>query len=200
MNATRLEKLKKLMNEQGSLVRTNVLREARFCSKDVTSLVDDGILIKVRTGYYALPDIYRNMSEFEVAAAVIPSGVIAFLSAANYHGITSRHPISIDVVIPSNCRSPILPTVPSIAISRSVKEIYVIGIECVNFQHGVVRIYNKERTVCDLFRQRRQVGEDIALDALKSYMSGSRNLQQLFDYATRLQVKAILAPYVEALL
>lgn len=199
MNDARLAKLNKLMHVQGPLVRATELRDAKFCSKDLTSLLDDGILVKIRTGYYALADIYRNMNEFEVAAAVIPTGVIAFLSAANYHGITSRRPISVDVVIPSNCRSPILPTVPSITISRSVKEIYEMGIECVRFQYGAIRIYNKERTVCDLFRQRQQIGEATALDALKGYMGGTRNLQQLYEYATRLQIKTILAPYVEAL-
>ncbi len=199
MNDTRLERLRKLMYEQGPLVRATSLREAKFCSKDLTALLHDGILIKIRTGYYALADVYHDMNEFEVAATVIPSGIIAFLSAANYHGIISRRPISIDVVIPSNFRAPILPASPSIIISRSVKDIYEMGVEYIRFQYCTVRIYNRERTICDLFRQRQQIGEANALDALKGYMDGTRNLQRLYEYASRLQIKTILAPYVEAL-
>lgn len=63
-----------------------------------------------------------------------------------------------------------------------------------------VRIYDQERTVCDFFRLRLQLGEDVALEVLKCYMAGKKNIQKLYGYAKALRIQNVLAPYVEALL
>jgi hypothetical protein len=47
---------------------------------------------------------------------------------------------------------------------------------------------------------RLQIGEDIAIEVLKNYMSGKKNLQKLYGYADLLQIKTVMRPYVEALL
>ncbi|MDR3209781.1 MAG: hypothetical protein LBT36_04055 [Oscillospiraceae bacterium] len=65
---------------------------------------------------------------------------------------------------------------------------------------GHIRVYDRERTVCDLFRKRRQLGDNLALEVLQTYMRGQRNLQTLFDYAGTLRIKGVIKPYVEALI
>jgi hypothetical protein len=67
-------------------------------------------------------------------------------------------------------------------------------------QFAGVKVYDRERTLCDLFRMRLQIGEDVAIEVLKSYMAGAKNLQKLFEYAEILQIKGVLRPYVEALI
>ena len=45
---------------------------------------------------------------------------------------------------------------------------------------GTIKIYNKEKTICDMFRYRKTFGEDIALEGLKNYLGARKaNIQNL---------------------
>jgi hypothetical protein len=62
-----------------------------------------------------------------------------------------------------------------------------------------MKIYDRERTVCDFFRMRLQIGKDCAFEVLKNYMAGKKHLQKLSEYAGLLQIKGVLHPYLEVL-
>lgn len=200
MTENRTERLKVLFQQHGPIIRSSLLKTAKFCSKDVTSLVHSGQLIKVRTGYYALPETFQAMSDLEVVASIIPCGVISLLSAARYHGLLKSIPSSIEIAIPSKNRVPILPKHPTVSVSKSNSEIYMLGVQNKESPYCKINVYNKERTICDLFRQRQKVGGGLALNALKAYMlDDTKDVELLYEYADRLQIKSILLPYVEAL-
>jgi hypothetical protein len=122
-------------------------------------------------------------------------------SAAQYHDLTSVIPTKIDIALPAHMRTPILPSYPPIRVFKFVPRIFSIGIAEVAGSYTMFRIYNRERTVCDFMRLRRQIGEDVALEAVKNYMaSSSRNLQALFDTAEEIGIKTVLKPYAEMLI
>ena len=71
-------------------------------------------------------------------------------------------------------------------------------VETVKRKGYVLRVYDRERTLCEFFRMRLQIGKDTALEVFKQYMAGKKNLQKLYEYADILRLKKILEPYVEA--
>jgi len=73
------------------------------------------------------------------------------------------------------------------------------GIQTVNKDGYSLKIYDRERTVCDFFRIRFQIGKDCAFEVLKNYMSGKRDLQRLSQYSELLHIKGVLNPYLEVL-
>ena len=51
-----------------------------------------------------------------------------------------------------------------------------------------------------MFRYRKKLGEDIALEALKNYLKLKEiNVNKLIEVAVRCQVKTIMIPYLKAL-
>jgi len=52
-----------------------------------------------------------------------------------------------------------------------------------------MKIYDRERTVCDFFRMRLQIGKDSAFEVLKNYLSCKKQLQKLSEYAELPQIK-----------
>ena len=96
---------------------------------------------------------------------------------------------------------PSLPEYPPVEIFFAAKEIMELGVEDYMVENSRIRLYNKERTVCDFFKYRVRVGSDIAMEVLKSYVSGAKcNLQKLMEYAMKLRVRKYIKPYVEALI
>ena len=105
-----------------------------------------------------------------------------------------------------NCRISIGATrpdslLPPINLYYFRDRFYDLGIDRIETSIGEVRIYNREKTICDVFRYRNKLGEDIALEGLRNYVnSKGANISILNDYAEKCQVKTVIAPYLKALL
>jgi predicted transcriptional regulator of viral defense system len=200
MRQKRIEKVKEIFEKQGGIIKSAVLRENKLCSKDIAELVAGGYISRVKTGYYTW--IHDNtVSDLTVAVAVVKNGVICLLSAAQYHELTTVNRTVIDVAVPAGGKPPVLPIYPPIQLHRFRKSHFDLGISRVSSDHDNIQIYDKERTICDLFRMRNKYGIDIALEVLKTYMNGKDvRIQRLYEYAEKMRVKSVIKPYVEALL
>jgi len=200
MKEERIAKAKRLFDENGPVIRATVLRKNRFCSKDIAELLSDGLIYKLKTGYYVWGSIAHDLSDLELAVSLIPNGVVSLFSAARFYEMTTVNPTSINITVPALGNLPVLPDYPPITLYKMVKNMYSIGIIEAKAPNYEIKIYDKERTVCDFFRMRRQFGEDVALEILKNYMSGAKNIQKLYEYAAKMRIKSVIKPYVEALL
>jgi hypothetical protein len=64
-----------------------------------------------------------------------------------------------------------------------------------------LRSYNAERTICDLFRSRRNIEIQDLQDAVKAYIRlKEKNIPLLMRYAKAFSVEKIIHWYLEALL
>lgn len=192
--------LYRLFIQEGPILRTAVLREHGFTSQDIAGLLASGEIKKLKTGYYILASMQSELSDTELAASIVPQGVVCLYSAAQLYELTTVNPIAVDIAVPAPGNSLALPEYPPIALHKWKKSIHMLGVVEREAPTYPVRVYDKERTVCDFFRLRMQLGEDVALEMLKNYMAGAKNIQKLYEYAKALRVKTVLAPYVEALL
>ena len=77
-----------------------------------------------------------------------------------------------------------------------------LGIMELTTQHGnVVRVYDPERTLCDLVRGQRTVDSQVVIPAMQSYAkSPKRDVQKLVGYARSLGVERKIRNYLEVLL
>jgi hypothetical protein len=194
MTASRVQKIKRLFKAGGPVLPASSLRSVGFCGKDVGALVREGYLQKLRRGYYALQETV--LDEYAVVASLIPEGIMTLFSAAAYHEMTTVIPPSIEITLPASMRTPVLPSYPPITIYKSIY--YDVGVETVKRKGYMLKVYDRERTLCEFFRMRLQIGKDVALEVLKQYMAGKKNLQKLYGYADTLRIKKVIEPYVEA--
>jgi predicted transcriptional regulator of viral defense system len=199
MTKTRIQKLESLFTTGEPILRTAVLRECGFCGKDIAELLQLGKLRKVRRGYYDQGHGTDTLNGFEVLASLVPEGVVSLFSAAKYHDLTTVIPQFIEITLPSTMRTPVLPENLHVKVYKSVIPIYQVGIETVQMDKVTIKMYDRERTVCDFVRMRLKIGKDAALEVLKNYMSGRKNLQKLYEYAGKLQIERVIHPYLEAL-
>jgi predicted transcriptional regulator of viral defense system len=199
MTEARIKKLEGLFKAREPIVRTAVLRSSGFCGKDIAELLQLGKLRKVRRGYYAQGYEVDALNGFELLASLVPEGVVSLFSAAQYYDLTTVIPQSIEITLPSTMRTPVLLEDLHVKVYKSVIPIYQVGIETVQMDKITVKMYDRERTVCDFMRMRLKIGKDVALEVLKNYMSGRKNLQKLYEYAEKLQIERVIHPYLEAL-
>jgi len=201
MNNERLNNIRKIFEQYKPIVKTAILSENKVNSRDIAELIESGYIIKVKTSYYAWADEFEKFDNFEVVQGIIPEGVISVFSAAEIHELTTVIPANISVTIPAKMLKPKLPKYSPVELYYISNKYLELGVIDYEMEHINIRLYNSERTVCDFFKYLDKIGNEVALEVIKNYMSRkNKNIQTLFEYATRLRVKKYIKSYVEALL
>ena len=152
----RIKKINNLCNKEGPVIRASVLRSAGFCGKDTDELIRLGLLYRLRRGYYISPVKLNDMDTYEIISALIPDAVISLFSAAQYHELSSVIPQKTDITLPAQRRIPKLPENLHVKIYKAIPRIYEAGIQTVKKNRYLLKIYDRERTVCDFFRNRQE--------------------------------------------
>jgi len=199
MTAIRIQKINDLCVTDGPVIRASALRSVGFCGKDTDELVRLGYLQRLRRGYYLSSIKQNDIDTYDILSALIPDAVISLFSAAQYHELSTVIPQKIEITLPVQRRIPILPDNIHVKIYKAIPRIYEIGIQNIDIDGHPKKIYDRERTVCDFFRMRLQIGKDCAFEVLKNYMAGNKNLQKISEYADKMQIKGVLYPYIEVL-
>jgi predicted transcriptional regulator of viral defense system len=200
MREKKIEKAKVLFENNEMIVKSSILNENKFCSNDIAELVRVGFIQRIKPGYFIWSEALNDISDIELAAAVLPAGVVCLYSAAAYYELTTVNPMSVNIALPNVGKPPVLPEHPPVELFKIRRPMFEIGITEVDMAYGKMRIYDKERVVCDFIRLRHQLGEDVALEVLRNYMNGAKNIQKLYEYAEKMRIKSVIRPYVEALL
>lgn len=190
------------LESHNGYAKTRDLRRLGLQVRQISALVKDGTLSKIKRGLYKLSDtpIYEHSQLVDICIAK-PQAVIALASALEYYSLTTYSPSEITIALPHNYSYPTFKgsTLP-VKVYYFPKSYYEHGIETVKTKGGTIQIYSKEKTICDMFRYRKTFGDDIALEGLKNYLTTKNaNIQLLQRYAALCNVTSIITPYIKAM-
>jgi len=178
------------------------LKAASFHTRTIAKLLDDGIIEKIKPGLYHLigmESIGEIPQSFADLAHQVPKGVICLISALEYHHLTTFNPSEVHVAVPQSDKFPKI-DYPPIRKFYFPERFYSSGIEHIHDGNTKIKIYSAEKSIADIFRYRKKLGEDIALEALKTYLRRKNaNINRLRKYAEICQVKTIMIPYLKAI-
>lgn len=176
------------------------IKASGFQTRDIQKLVEKGHLVKVKPGLYRLADIRPGEASglVEICLAM-PKAVICLTSALAFHELTTFIPTAISFAIPRSDKPVKLSHPPNEPYYFSADQ-YKAGIEHHETKAGDIRMYSPEKTVCDLFRFRSRLGEDLALEGLKEYLKHrNRELNKLMNFADVCRVKGIVEQYARVI-
>jgi predicted transcriptional regulator of viral defense system len=167
----------------------------------LSNLLQEGKIERIKWGLYRWAGIESGANSTLVDVALsIPNGVICLQYALAYHNLTTSKPWEISVALSKKSRVRKLPEYPPIKIYYFAPQIFNVGIEKIPINAHEVKIYNREKTICDCMRYRKQIGQDIIKEMMVSYLKGhNRNLDLLLKYAKICSVTKEIQTYLEVL-
>lgn len=187
-----------LVTEMGGIVTTKEIISAGWNQYHIKSLLEDGLIEKVKRGIYRLNS--SEVSEYAEVSKVVNKGVFCMFTAAALHELTTFIPREFQLAIPRKSKV-VLPDYPAIKLFYWNEKQYHIGKTELIKDGTKVRVYNKEKTVCDFLKYRTKLDFASVKEVLKTYLlDDERDLSKLSDYAGELRVKSILNNYLEILL
>lgn len=144
-------------------------------------------------------DKLPDAPEMLMVSRKYPASVICLVSALSFHDLTTQIPHAVDIAIPYRGNAP-KSTYPLIRTYRFRDAIYEAGIDNHDIQGVPLKVYNKEKTLVDVFRFRNRIGMDVFLEALNTYAKNHPiNLPLLHEYAALRGVSRTIMPYLETL-
>lgn len=191
----KMDIIKELIEKNNGIITTKVIDENNIHRQYLKNLVDQGYLIKVSRGLYVRPD--KDVNEFYILGEQYKSGIFSHNTALYFYDLTDRTPFELDMTFASNIRVSNYMLAPHY-ISKEKLE---IGLITKKLEDGTsIRIYNMERTICDIIRDRNKIDSQIFNTALKEYMKrNDKNLNLLYEYAKEFRILKILKTYLDVL-
>jgi len=188
-----------LLKRRG-MTRLAEFRQAGITATTVSRMERAGEVVRLARGLYQLPDstLDAQQSLAEVAR-LVPKGVICLASALAFHGLTDQMPPKVWIAIGRKDWRPRL-TYPPVRIARFSDEQLRRGVERKKIAGTPVPVFGVAKTVADLFRYRRTVGDAIAIEGLRQALR--RRKATPAEIAREAQAAGIwgaMEPYVMAL-
>jgi len=194
-------KAEQVLDGQQGIARTKDLLEAGLTHYYINKLETLGAIVRVRHGLYRQADQKsRPVDEIADVAKIVPKGVICLMSALAYYELTTYIPWEYQVAIHRESKQPKLPDYPPIKVIYFSDIPFNLGISEEYIEGTHVRIYDREKTICDLVKYREKVGIDLMKEGLRNYLrSPEKNITKLVAYAEQLRIKNVLHKYLEVL-
>ena len=184
------ERLKEIFDRHGGVMRTSELKTLGYYYQKLRKLIDTGQIEQVRRGYYQYSGDH-SFSDIPILAALFPDGVLCMESALDYYGYTDRSPAAWHLAVDNkSARTRFQIDYPVVKPHFIKSERYEAGIEQVRIDGKTIRIYDRERTICDLFLHRNKVDSEVFNLAVQRYIRDPKKTEaRLMKYAKLLHVE-----------
>ena len=190
--------IKQLEDETGLLVTENVVN-AGITKTSYYDFIQKNGYEQVAHGIYAAPDCFED--ELYILSLRCPAAVVSNEDALFLYGLTDRVPFKHTITIYSGYGTSRLKK-DGIKVYTVKKELLAVGKTTApsNFGH-TIPIYDLERTICDVVRNRNNIDIQDFLTAIRTYVRRKdKDLNKLMEYAKLFHIDKKIREYMEILL
>jgi hypothetical protein len=195
----KFEFLDSLLYENNGFLKTSDATEAGISRAYLGEYVRDRGLMRVAQGLYMSEDAWED--GMYVIQVRYPAAVFSHETALYLLSLANREPIQYTVTLKTGTNSAGL-TKQGIKVYKVKDTLFNEGIiEAKSPAGHNLRVYNSERTICDLFRSRRNIEIQDLQSAIREYVRfKEKNIPLLMRYAKAFSVEKIVRQYLEVLL
>lgn len=195
------ELAQEVLAKKGGIAKSADFVSAGISASDVVYMYNAGYLDRVRHGYYRLAGS-EPVSEEQLLAVLIPKGIVCVESALFHYGYSDFVPRKWSIAVPRSMSRTKL-DVDTLALHPYYvqSDLYELGKTIDNFDGVMLSVYDRERTICDCFKYRSRLDNELFNKALNAYAGDKKkNLNNLSAYAKKLHVHKKVTELMEVLL
>ena len=191
--------IKRTLKKNNGIITTKEVESLEINSKILTRMIEKGIIERVERGIYISADTLED--KYFVIQTICKKGIFSHETALYFHDLCDRTPIKYQLTIPSYYNTKLLKD-KNYDFFYLKEELYEVGIIEMKTPYGnKVKVYDLERTICDIIRNKRRIETALFTDAMKRYAERrDRNSIKLHKYAKLFNIEDEIRKYLEVLL
>ena len=193
-----MNNIENLIDESGMITTKDAVQNNQS-KTDFYKYLKNNNFEQVSRGIYVSQDAW--VDPLLIAHMRCPKAVISHDAALHYYGLVDREPETPTLTVYSGYNTS--------RLKEAGYRVFSVKTECLDmgkttvtdFDGNSIPMYDMERTMCDLVRNRSSFETADFNAALKAYArKKEKNLTRLFEYAKMLRVERLMRSYMEVLL
>lgn len=192
---------KKIIENAKGIAKTAELISAGLSKSDISNLCNNGYIERVRHGYYSLSEA-NSVGEEQLIQTLLPEAIVCVESALFHYGYSDFAPRIWTLAIPRTMTKTKI-NMDAIAYKPYYiqNKLHELGKTYSDFDGVTLPVYDRERTICDCFKYRTRLDNEIFNKAVNAYVADdNKNLSNLSKYAKELKVYKKVMDLMEVLL
>lgn len=181
------------------IMRTRELIFERVYYGHLSYLIKNGYVEKIKYGYYRW--VADSNREVEIVKQLFSDGILCMDTALSYYGYTKKKADFWSVAVSKDSAKSRFTKLKKLVVKPYFVEpkVLELGLDFCDIDGVSVRIYDRERVICDLYRHRHKVDKDIFYTAIKRYLlDPAKNISRLLEYAVPLRAATFAKQIAEA--
>ena len=186
----------KTFRKNGGILRTSELNNLGLSSRQINKLIESGDIVRIKRGFYELSDsIYP---EEVVIVRLFPNSVIFLESALMIYGYTDRIPTAWQIAVDRNSeKTQYQIDYPLIEIFYIDSKFLDVGIDTIQIEGVDVKIFNRDRTMCDVLRYENKLEREVFSNAIQRYVKDpKKHITRLLEYSHIFNIKNKVQTYI----
>lgn len=178
-----------LVKAHDGVVKTSELYTLGIDYRRIQSYVDWGLLERIKNGYYTLRD--QKVEEDEMILRLFgEDGILTMESALYVYGYLPNKPYEYQIAVDKNTsKSRFHLKYPFVHPYYSEPKVLSLGVREVEFGGGRMKIYDRDRLICDCLKYEDRMDREELKTALLAYIrEPKKNISNLLIYARERKV------------
>ena len=193
------DKIQNKASENDGIIRTRDVEEMGIYRGYLKDMVDSGSLVRESKGIYTVTS--DTPDEYSLIQSRSDRLIFSYGTALYLLGMSDCVPSIIDVTVPQGYNvSRIKKSYPSIRFHYVKPDVLFEGVKTVITPQGYrVKVYDEERCLCDLIKDKKKIDKQLFTQAVKEYFAGSHSARKLLKMAKLFGVEDDTRIYMEVL-
>lgn len=193
------DKIIEIAKDNHNIFKTKSIVDAGIRKEKIKLLLNEGVIKRIGPGYYALANSF--VDRYYELQQRCPSSIYSFSTAAYFWGLLDKMPEEIECTFPRGYNASRLNLRFETKFHFAPEEYYQMGITEMESPLGtMVKVYDKEKVVCDYIKYKSRCDIRIWGSVLNNYFRRrDKDLKKLIKYAKAYGILDDLEMYVELL-
>lgn len=194
-----LEKILQLVKKNDGYITTKEVVENNLNKMALKRLCDGGMLERVSTGYYTLPNMIND--DYYKIISKSKNAIFSYTTALFLHDLSDRTPLYFDITVPRGYGGQ-LQEIKTVSLHYVDNNILNLGMEIIKSPFGMdIKCYDAERTICDIIKDKKNMDKEIYSKALKWYAERKdKDLLKLVKYSKKLNIEKEVVEIMQVIL
>lgn len=187
-----VEHYKKIFEQYGGMMRTGQLEAEKVFYARRQQLMEDGYVEKICPGCYQWID-HEDFSEVGTVKRLFPDAIFCMDTALLHYGYSDRIPMEWHLAVSKDSgKSRFRLNYPHVKAYYLEPSLLEMGLTTGEKDGHIIRIYDRDRVICDCLRYRNKMDREMFNKAIRTYViDPKKNVNLLMKYAERLRVKKV---------
>lgn len=192
-------KILELVKKNNGYVTTKEIDKNGIARRFLTNMVRNGTIVRISRGYYGLLNYIED--EYYKISSKSKNVRFSMNTALYLHNLSDRSPLIFNITLPFGY-SGSLQKEKNVQLNFVKKELLDLGTIEMESPFGMkIKVYDVERTICDIIKNKHKIDAEIFSKALKDYAKyKDKNLSKLSVYARKMNIEKKVREYMEVLL